>query len=146
MTAAELADIHAASFVFPRPWSAAEFSTLLASPFSVLVEGNDGFALGRVVAGEAELLTIAVRPEARRNGEGRQILQRLLREAVSRGADCMFLEVAADNTPAIALYESLGFQKTGQRKGYYSGPTGKTDALTYFSIVGPGNSLATKTL
>jgi len=146
MTAAELADIHAASFVFPRPWSAAEFTTLLDSPFAILVEGNHGFAMGRVVAGEAELLTIAVRPDARRNGEGRDMLRKLLCEAISRGADRMFLEVAADNTPAILLYESLGFARTGRRKGYYSGPNGATDALTYCSIISPVVSLAPQKL
>ena len=70
MTAAEMADVHAAAFTTPRPWSEAEIADLLASPLCFALTEPGGFLLGRVVAGEAELLTIAVAPDARRRGLG----------------------------------------------------------------------------
>ncbi|MGB3248698.1 MAG: GNAT family N-acetyltransferase, partial [Tabrizicola sp.] len=94
------------------------------------VEGDAGFLLGRTVAGEAELLTIAVAPEARRRGLGRKLMARFIYQAQLRGAERTFLEVAADNPAAIALYESCGFRQAGTRRGYYRTPTGqRIDAL-----------------
>jgi GNAT superfamily N-acetyltransferase len=86
MTVEELADIHASAFQYPRPWSSEEFAALLASPYTVLVEAVQGFALGRVVAGEAELLTIAVRPDARRQGVGSRLLSDLIEAASERSS------------------------------------------------------------
>ena len=122
MTPAAMAALHARCFTTPRPWTAAEFAALLAEPpvFATLAE--TGFALGRVVANEAELLTIAVAPEARRQGEGRALLDGFLRTARARGAETAFLEVAADNAAALALYRWSGFAEAGRRRGYYHSP------------------------
>lgn len=124
-----LAEIHAASFDTPRPWSAAEFADLVASPLCILVTVPDGFALGRAVADEAELLTIAVRPEARRKGAGRALVAAFLAEARRRGAARAFLEVADDNGAAIGLYRSAGFAETGRRAGYYGRGAAPVDAV-----------------
>lgn len=125
MTPDTLAALHARAFVTPAPWNAASFAGLLADPLVfLLVEGDAGFLLGRAVAGEAELLTIAVAPEARRRGLGRRLVSRFLYQARLRGAERAFLEVAADNPPAIALYRSSGFQRAGTRRGYYQSPQG----------------------
>jgi hypothetical protein len=71
MTPADLAALHARCFRTPPPWSAADFATFVADPLAfLLVEGDAGFLLGRAVAGEAELLTLAVAPESRRRGWG----------------------------------------------------------------------------
>ena len=131
MTLEALAALHARCFRAPPPWSAADFAGLLADPLVfLLVEGDAGFLLGRAVAGEAELLTLAVTPEARRRGLGRRLVARFLYQAQLRGAERAFLEVMADNSPAIALYESAGFTPAGRRRGYYRGPEGnRTDAL-----------------
>lgn len=131
MTPEELASLHKRSFVTPAPWDAASFAGFLADQLAfLLVEGDAGFLLGRTVAGEAELLTIAVAPEARRRGLGRKLMARFIYQAQLRGADRAFLEVAADNPAAIALYESSGFQQAGTRRGYYRTPTGqRIDAL-----------------
>jgi ribosomal-protein-alanine N-acetyltransferase len=95
-----------------------------------LVEGDAGFLLGRAVAGEAELLTLAVAPEARRLGLGRKLVARFLYQAQLRGAVRAFLEVKADNAAAVALYESAGFTPAGRRRGYYRSADGtRTDAL-----------------
>lgn len=131
MTPDALAVLHARSFQTPAPWSAADFAQLVADPLVfLLVEGDAGFLLGRAVAGEAELLTVAVAPEARRRGTGRKLLARFLYQARVRGADRAFLEVSARNAPAIALYESAGFERAGLRRNYYLAPDGaRIDAL-----------------
>lgn len=131
MTPETLAALHRRCFRSPPPWSAADFAGFIADPLAfLLVEGDAGFLLGRAVAGEAELLTLAVAPEARRLGLGRKLVARFLYQAQLRGADQAFLEVRADNAPAIALYESAGFEATGRRRSYYQDPDGsRTDAV-----------------
>lgn len=116
---ARLAAIHAASFTTPRPWSTQEIASLLSDPATVLIEDAAGFALGRTVADEAELLTLAVTPDRRRRGIGAHLLGRFLIAARERGAARVFLEVAADNDAALALYRQHGFFETGRRRGYY---------------------------
>jgi ribosomal-protein-alanine N-acetyltransferase len=131
MTPAELATLHARAFTTPRPWSEAEFASLLSDPLAfLLVEGDAAFLLGRAVAGEAELLTIAVAPEARRLGLGRKLVGRFIYQARLRAAESAFLEVAEDNAAARALYRASGFTEAGRRRGYYRTPEGKAvDAL-----------------
>ncbi|MBE3639409.1 GNAT family N-acetyltransferase [Mangrovicoccus algicola] len=130
MTPAEMAALHAASFTTPRPWNEAEIAALLDGPgcFAALLPG--GFALGRAIAGEAELLTIAVDPACRRQGLGRRLLAAFETAARDRGAERAFLEVAADNAAAEALYLGAGYGMAGRRRGYYRDPAGRpVDAL-----------------
>lgn len=131
MTPTELATLHARCFTAPPPWSASDFAGFRSDPLAfLLVEGDAGFLLGRAVAGEAELLTLAVAPEARRRGLGRKLVSRFLYQARLRQADRAFLEVSAQNPAAIALYESAGFAPVGRRPGYYRTPEGTgIDAL-----------------
>lgn len=130
MTPAALAALHARCFTTPRPWSEAEFAELLGTPFTFLLTAPSGFLLGRVIAGEAELLTVAVAPEARRLGSGRALLAGFAQAARARGADSAFLEVAEDNAPARALYAAAGWAEAGRRRGYYHTPDGRRiDAL-----------------
>lgn len=130
MTPADLARFHAGAFTSPRPWTEAEFASLLGGPGVVLVTQPEGFALGRALAGEAELLTIAVIDTARRRGIGSRLLRSFLVEAAARGAGTVFLEVAEDNTAALALYLAAGFVEAGRRRAYYLMPDGRrTDAL-----------------
>jgi len=129
---AELAGLHARAFKKARPWSEAEFAALLARPETILNGHDAGFALGRVVAGEAELLSLAVAPEARRQGLGRALLAHFEDEAATRGARRAFLEVAEDNGAARALYLAAGWRESGRRKAYYRRPDGPAcDALIY---------------
>ena len=131
MTPETLAALHARVFRTPPPWTAADFAGVVADPLSfLLIEGDSGFLLGRAVAGEAELLTLAVAPEARRRGLGRKLVARFLYQSRLRGAERAFLEVSAENVAAIALYESAGFTRAGLRRGYYQTPEGdRIDAL-----------------
>lgn len=126
----DLAAIHAAAFTTPRPWSAAEITDLLSGPGAFLIAEPGGFLIGRVIADEAELLTVAVRPDARGRGLGTRLVAAFLGEARTRGATAAFLEVAADNVAARALYARSGFSETGRRPRYYTTPDEKRiDAL-----------------
>lgn len=144
MTPDALAALHARAFTMPRPWNAEEFAGWLADPLAfLLVEGDAGFLLGRAVAGEAELLTVAVAPEARGRGLGQRLVSRFLYQARLRGADVAFLEVAEDNAPARAVYSRAGFTESGRRRGYYRTPAGQpVDALVMRRVLTDGAALA----
>lgn len=118
MTPQQLGALHRAAFVQDRPWSAAEFHDLLVSPHVTLITDPHGFALCRTVAGEAELLTLAVDPAHQRQGIARRLCATWLDGLIGK-ADTAFLEVAADNHPALKLYNALGFCETGRRVAYY---------------------------
>lgn len=117
-----MAALHHQAFTLPRPWSSAEFAALLDSPLVFALTAPGGFLLGRVVAGEAELLTVAVAPEDRGQGRGAELVAGFLAEARLRQAESAFLEVAADNAVAQRLYARQGFQPAGRRRGYYTAP------------------------
>ena len=108
-------------------WSRGALATALADPACfAFTRGAEALALGREIAGEAELLTLAVAPAGRRAGTGAALLAAFEAEARTRGARDAFLEVADDNAPARALYARAGWREVGRRPGYYAG----VDALT----------------
>ncbi len=118
---AALALIHARSFpAHPRPWSQSEIESILQSAGCFLLTRPDGFLIGRAIAGEAELLTLAVAPEMRRGGSGTALLGAFHAEARRRAAERAFLEVASDNLAAQALYAKAGWVKAGRRRNYYA--------------------------
>ncbi|RXV60817.1 ribosomal-protein-alanine acetyltransferase [Roseovarius sp. A46] len=120
MTPETLSATHARAFAGQgRGWSAAEFAALLDSPYTFVVGDARAFALGRAIADEAELLTLATDPGHRRAGLGRACLARFEAEAKARGAVRGFLEVAADNAAACALYAAARWRKCACRAGYY---------------------------
>ena len=125
-----LAAVHA--LAFDDPWSEGAFAELFASPGVFALAADDGdeiaaFILCRAIAGEAEVLTLAVAPAHRRGGVATELLQAAMATAQRSGAEAMFLEVAADNAAALALYRGAGFTQAGLRRGYYA-PAG-TDAF-----------------
>lgn len=129
MTPDELARIHGAAFITERSWTASEFSDLLTQPHTHLIAQPGGFAMTRTVAGESELLTLAVDPAQQRRGIAFNLVSDWLAHA-SASADTAFLEVAADNSAALALYHRLSFSQSGRRKAYYSRAQGMTaDAI-----------------
>ena len=112
----------------PRPWSAAIWRGELESPHSLyLVIEDRGEVSGHIgvrhVLGELHITTIAVRPEYRRRGHARALIGAAL--SAYPNASNVHLEVRPTNAAALALYESLGFRKTGRRPRYY----GDEDAL-----------------
>lgn len=130
MTPEALAAIHKAAFPHD-PWSCTDFAGLISDPSSVLVARPEGFILLRIVLDEAEILTFAVAPNAQGQGVGAALLTLALAQAKSCGVVRVFLEVAANNAAACALYSRAGFVQTGIRKGYYACPkAAPVDALT----------------
>lgn len=116
---APLAALHAACF--DEAWDAELLRTMLAAPGTFAFHHDDGFVLARVAGGEAEILSLAVAPQARGRGLGRALLCEAIAKAGRSGADAMFLEVGNDNPAALALYAGLGFANVGSRKAYYRG-------------------------
>ena len=122
MTPDRLAELHRRCFRVPRAFTAAEFAGFLAAPACFLTTAPAGFALGRIAADEAELLTLAVDPDLRRHGIGRRLLDDFHTRATKLGARQVFLEVAADNIAARSLYQQSGYCESGRRPGYYAVP------------------------
>jgi ribosomal-protein-alanine N-acetyltransferase len=121
--------------VFGEAWTAPQCAGLLPLPgvwLTLAREGETivGFALSRSVAGEAELLLLAVRRPFHGRGVGRKLLDRFVEDASRRGAQHLHLEVR-DGNHAVALYTRAGFCEVGRRKNYYHGRDGQLyDALT----------------
>ena len=117
--------IEAASFT--RPWSRGAVAAELSHPGAALwiaqrvvpLPAALGYAAFRCLAGEAELLRVAIVPAARRGGLARRLIAAGLAEATRQGATLCHLEVAADNLAAIELYRQFGFDQVGRRPNYY---------------------------
>jgi ribosomal-protein-alanine N-acetyltransferase len=121
---------------FGEAWTRSQCAGILPMPGVKLVvarfgDGRSaGFALYRTIAGEAELLLLAVSPEFRRRGIGRMLLDQFLDHARDRGVNRVHLEVREGN-PAVIMYRSAGFSLAGRRPKYYHGRFGgEYDALT----------------
>jgi len=116
-----MALIHAACFPPAERWRTSAFATLLGQPGThAHVVPDAGFVLWRRAVDEAEILTLAVLPDARRRGVARALMSAALTMAEADGAEVMFLEVGRRNTAARALYAALGFVAAGERRGYYA--------------------------
>jgi ribosomal-protein-alanine N-acetyltransferase len=123
-----LSEIHASAF--SRGWTDSEFESLLVQPgvHALLAQYRSrvgrqthaGFILYRLAADEAEVLAVAVHPDCRRRGIGRQLLEEALRHVYREGARDIHLEVEDTNFAAIALYREVEFRESGRRKGYYT--------------------------
>ena len=115
----ELANLH--KLCFPhKPWSADDFGDLKKSGCEIIASQN-GFIVYRTTLDEAEIITIGVHPDARRTGIGVALLGVMEADLKKSGVKHIFLEVAADNTPARALYEQNRFVQIGVRPRYYDG-------------------------
>ncbi len=124
--AAVLAALHAEAFAGQSQdlWSEQSLRELLAMPGALALlalqgEQPVGFILLRLAADEAEIITLAVQPQLRRQGGARRLLTVGLAKVTGRGAQQCFLEVADTNLAARALYVSAGFAEVGRRPGYY---------------------------
>lgn len=118
MTPEAMARLHALCFERPRPWSAAAFAAVAADRHSLVLTRPDALLVGRAVADEAELLTLAVAPDARRRGLARDLMSDFAASSRTRGALRAYLEVRADNGPALALYRAMGWTRAGERRDY----------------------------
>ena len=121
--APELAAAHARAF--ERPWTTADLASLLDGAGALALAAVQdsrilGFGLARCISDEAEILTLAVDPDARRRGIGGALVEALAAAAAGRRAKALWLEAADDNAAAIALYKACGFEAAGRRRGYYA--------------------------
>ena len=117
---------------FNDPWSEKSIATELNSKLSCwLVAVEDDALVGYVgsqsVLGESDMMNIAVHPEYRRKGIAEALVTALVAELTARGNHSLMLEVRPSNTPAVTLYEKLGFFQVGRRPNYYRNP--REDAL-----------------
>jgi [ribosomal protein S18]-alanine N-acetyltransferase len=120
---------------FGEAWTSPQCAGLLPMTgvwLSLARQGDEviGFALGRIVASEAELLLLAVRRSSQGKGVGQMLLDRFASVAASKGAEQLHLEVRQGNH-AISLYSRNGYREVGRRRNYYNGRDGQLfDALT----------------
>ena len=119
---------------FSHPWSEAQLAAELRGAGALALvagaplaagaggglDGLAGYALFRQVAGEAELLRLAVLPGGRRRGLARRLLAAGLDELRAAGCTAAFLEVSETNEAAVRLYEREGWRLDGRRPGYYA--------------------------
>lgn len=117
---------------FSDPWSENSIAYELTSRLSYwLVAVDDGDVVGYIgsqsVCGESDMMNVAVHPDHRRKGIAEKLIAALSEGLKERGNLALTLEVRASNTPAISLYEKLGFSQVGRRPNYYRNP--KEDAL-----------------
>ena len=131
---AKLADLH--KLCFPqKPWNAEEFASLKRGGAEVIASDN-GFIVWRTAVDEVEIITIGVHPDCRGTGIASALLMLMEKEIRNKNAPSkrgemgqsqkagqikIFLEVAADNTAARALYEKHGYKQIGTRPKYYDG-------------------------
>ena len=116
---------------FSDPWSEAAIAPELENPLSLwLVAEQDDTLLGYIgsqsVPPEADMMNLAVAPEARRQGIAEALVHALEAALREKGTESLTLEVRVSNLPARTLYEKLGFEPVGLRKNYYFHP--KEDA------------------
>ena len=126
--AAQLAQLHAASFA--RGWGEGEFEGMIGERNTLvqclrLDRRTIGFAISRIGADEAEILSVAVDSAYRGRGFSRMLLLTHLGYLAGRGVRTIFLEVEENNQPARRLYHGSGFVVVGRRERYYMQPNGE---------------------
>ena len=127
---AEVIGIERASYQFP--WTEGIFHDCLRVGYLCRVAVQEqrivGYAVMSMGAGEAHILNLCVREAVRRGGVGRGLIRYLLEKAEDAGMDEAFLEVRPSNAIAMLLYQSMGFEQVGTRRGYYQAVGGREDA------------------
>jgi [ribosomal protein S18]-alanine N-acetyltransferase len=126
--APRLAQLHGASF--HRGWGEGEFESMIAERNTLvhrlrLGRKTIGFAVSRIGADEAEILSIAIDAGHRGRGLSRNLLLTHLGHLAGRGVRTIFLEVEENNAPARRLYERAGFAVVGRRERYYRQASGE---------------------
>ncbi len=142
----EVAVIEQKSYAFP--WSENIFRDCLRVGYTCRALDLAGQVIGYGVmslgAGEAHILNVCVREEFRSRGFGRRLLEHLLERATASGVAEAFLEVRPSNLSAIRLYQHLGFEQIGIRRGYYQATDGREDAIVLKrDLTAPGKTSTT---
>jgi [ribosomal protein S18]-alanine N-acetyltransferase len=114
---------------YPTPWSRSMFAGELSKPTSICLgafeaDGEEGALVGYLIVSRYvdawHVMNIAVDPDHRGRGVATMLLERLFEVTVADARRGYTLEVRVSNTTAIALYERLGFEARGLRRGYYT--------------------------
>jgi len=120
---------------YPFPWASDVFKDCLRVGYGArVVEVNQtlvGYAIYSHGAGEAHLLNLCVAQAYRRQKIARRLLRYVIQTVAIARAEVLFLEVRPSNVAGLRLYESLGFEFIGLRKGYYEAVGGREDARVY---------------
>ena len=134
MLETDVGDVVAAErMAYAFPWSEGIFRDCLRAGYICRVAELDhlfvGYGILSVGAEEAHVLNVCVHPDFRFRGLGRHLMLHLIDLARSAGARDVFLEVRPSNPVAVRLYQSLGMQQIGVRRGYYQAEQGREDAI-----------------
>jgi ribosomal-protein-alanine N-acetyltransferase len=123
--------IERASYQFP--WSEGIFRDCLRVGYfcRIVMLGGEiaGYGIMSTGAGEAHVLNLCIGESFRSRGIGRALLEHLLSRASATGSSEAYLEVRPSNTAAVRLYQALGFEPVGVRRGYYQAVGGREDAV-----------------
>lgn len=107
-------------------WTAWDYARVARGEMAGWVADQDdsvaGFLVARRIGSDLEILNFAVRPDARRQGIGTDLLQQAFEWGKTFDAEKALLEVRASNLAALQFYERHGFEVTGRRKQYYAAP------------------------
>ena len=117
---------------FSDPWSENSVASELKNKLALWLVAEDegrvaGYIGSQTCGDESDVMNVAVHPDFRRRGIAEALVNALVDELKAIESRCLTLEVRASNTPAISLYEKLGFGEIGRRKNYYRNP--REDAL-----------------
>ena len=117
---------------FSDPWSESSIASELDNPLSYWLVAEDngkiaGYVGSQSVLDAADMMNLAVSPDCRQQGVGQALVNGLVEHLQQKNVIALLLEVRVSNTPAISLYEKLGFIQVGRRPKYYHNP--REDAL-----------------
>ena len=121
---------------FSRPWSKKGFLDAINQENTIflIAEENEkilGYVGMYVSLDEGEITNVAVAPEARRQGVGQALIEKMKQEAETKSVTRIILEVRVSNDAAIRLYQRNGFVNCGIRKGFYDFPKEDAYIMTY---------------
>lgn len=120
---------------YSHPWTEGIFQDCIKVGYPAWVLLKENSIIGYIVlsagAQEAHVLNICISPEFRRQGLAEAVLTEVIELLREKNYQTLFLEVRASNYAAAALYENIGFERIGLRKGYYESERGREDAVTY---------------
>lgn len=129
---------------YPFPWTPGIFRDCMRVGYRCVVLEHEeriiGYGVLSAAAGESHILNLSIHPQAQRRGYGRALLDRLIADARTLGADMISLEVRPSNTIARHLYQRAGFNEVGRRRHYYPAAQGREDALILARALGDGDT------
>ena len=114
---------------FEHPWKKEEFESLLKLSTTKGLINEKGMIVCSICGEDAEILTLCVSPEYRKQGIATEMIEQMSRYLKKFQVSSFFLEVNVNNLPALKLYEKCGFLQVGKRKNYYKTSKGRQDAL-----------------